>query len=141
MTESSAASTAATPTDAEQILAHIHRLFRAFVDKDRETIRRGHTTDWRGFQVRSTAMVRGLDAYMQAADDALRHFRGTRYELTDHDIAVHGDLAVVFYVARFWYTDDSGAEQELPLRSVDIYRREPGGWNQCGSNISVLPAP
>lgn len=139
MTELSAASALANPGDVEQILAHIHGLFRAFLAKDRAAIRRGHTPDWRGFQVRSTGLVRGLDAYMRAADEALRHFRGTRYELTEHDISVHGDLAIVFYLARYWYTGADGFEHELPLRSVDIYRREPGGWNQCGSNICVLP--
>ncbi len=27
---------------------------------------------------------------------------------------------------------------ELPLRSVDVYRREAGVWNQAGSNINVI---
>jgi ketosteroid isomerase-like protein len=126
-------------TDREQIVAHIHGLFAAFIRGDREAIRRGHTRDWTGFQVRSDGIVRGIDAYMGAAEQALRTFRGTRYEIRDIDVQVHGSLAVVYYRADYWIRDDSGEEKLLPLRSVDVYRREAGGWNQAGSNICLAP--
>lgn len=126
--------------DHDAIVAHIRGLFEAFIRGDREAIRRGHTGDWRGFQVGSRTLVRGIDSYMQAAEQALRSARGTRYEFLDMDVRVHGDHAVVFYLARYWVRDDAGAEQPLLLRSVDLYRREAGGWNQCGSNICWAPA-
>jgi ketosteroid isomerase-like protein len=83
--------------------------------------------------------VRGIDDYMRAADEALAAFSGRRHEIEDLEIQLHGDIAVVYYVASWWF-DDGAAERRLPLRSVDIYRREPDGrWNQCGSNISAIP--
>lgn len=36
--------------------------------EDREAVRRGHTTDWRGFQVKSRHIVCGIDEQIQAAD-------------------------------------------------------------------------
>jgi len=46
---------------------------------------------------------------------------------------------VVFYVARYDYLDARGRQGSLPLRSVDIYCREPQGWNQCASHITPIP--
>lgn len=126
--------------DREEIVAHIHGLFQAYIRRDREAIRTGHTDDWRGFQVRSTKLVRGIDAYMENADRILQTLRGRRYELLDVDVHLYGDVAVVYYVADYWIDGPDGKEERLGLRSVDIYRREPGGWNQCGSNICALPA-
>jgi ketosteroid isomerase-like protein len=125
-------------TDRAEVRAHIDKLFRAFIEKDRETIRRGHTNDWRGFQVKSQKLVRGIDEYMGAAEQALQSFRGRRYEIVDCEIQLHGDVAIVFYLAHYGIESDSG-ESELALRSVDIYRRDAAGWNQCGSNICVVP--
>jgi ketosteroid isomerase-like protein len=125
-------------SDREQILHHIHGLFKAFMQEDLESIRKGHTSDWKGFQVESRHLVRGIDQYMEAAKVALQSFTGTRYEFLDLDVEVHGDLAVVFYLSRYWFRK-SGEEKSILLRSVDIYRREPDGWNQCGSNICTMP--
>jgi ketosteroid isomerase-like protein len=131
---------AATATrDREAILEHIHGLFRAYLRKDKDAIRRGHTDDWKGFQLPSRAIVRGIDAYMETAERVLANFRGVRYEITDVDVEVIGDRAVVFYVAREWLDDGDGREREILLRSIDLYRREPGGWNQCGSHIGLAP--
>jgi ketosteroid isomerase-like protein len=127
--------------DQKEIVAHIHGLFQAYINKDRETIRRGHTNDWRGFQTRSTKIVRGIDQYMQAADRVLETMEGIRYELSDVEVQIYRDVAVVYYVASYWVRGKNGNEQLVPLRSVDIYRREAGGWNQCGSNISFVPPP
>jgi SnoaL-like domain len=128
---------AAIAKDKEQILCHVRGLFQAFIRKDLGAIQKGHTTDWKGFQVTSTKLVRGIDGYMQAAQEAMRSFNGTRYEILDLDIDVHADLAVVFYVARYWFV---GAEEEqnILVRAVDLYRREQAGWNQCGSNICTI---
>ncbi|MBI5528283.1 MAG: nuclear transport factor 2 family protein [Deltaproteobacteria bacterium] len=125
--------------DSEAIRAHIDGLFQAFIRKDREAIRRGHTTDWRGFQVKSTHLVRGIDDYMKAADVSLATFRGTRHEILDIDIKIYGDMAVVFYLAMYWVHGNDDGEQSIRLRSVDVYRREGNRWNQCGSNICLLP--
>jgi len=48
-------------------------------------------------------------------------------------------VAVVYYVARYDYCDANGHEGSLPLRSVDIYRREDGHWIQAGSHITPIP--
>lgn len=137
--ESENSMTTQTTTDEKEIVAHIHGLFQAYIKKDRETIRHGHTANWRGFQTRSTKIVRGIDEYMQAADRVLETMEGVRYELSEVEVQLYGDVAVVYYVASYWVRGKDGNEQLVPLRSVDIYRRESGGWNQCGSNISFVP--
>jgi ketosteroid isomerase-like protein len=131
----------AVASDRDAILAHIHGLFQAYLRGDREAIRRGHTGDWKGFQLPSRAIVRGLDDYMQTADRVLASFRGLRYEILDADVEVIGDRAIVFYVAREWVATESGGEREILLRAIDLYRREPEGWNQCGSHIALAPQP
>ena len=133
--------TAGTQTDPDRqaILTHIDGLFRAYFRHDLEAIRRGHTEDWTGFQIGSTTIVRGIDAYMKDAEAVLARFRGVRYVLEDVQIDLQGDHAVVFYVAREWVLDEKGQEKEIRLRSVDLYRRHPGGWNQYGSHIALMP--
>jgi ketosteroid isomerase-like protein len=129
---------AAESTDREAILAHIDGLFRAYFRGDLEAIRRGHTEDWTGFQIGSRALVRGIDAYMENAAAVLARFRGVRYVLEDVQIDLQGDRAVVFYVAREWVLDEKGVEKEIRLRSLDLYRRDPAGWNQYGSHIALM---
>lgn len=126
-------------TDREQILQHIHGIFQAYLRQDREAIRRTHTEDWTGFQGPSVKIERGIEDYMVNAEKSLQNLRGTGYELLDTEVQVYGDVAVVYYVARFDYRDSSGKAGSLPLRSVDIYRREQGRWNQCGSHITPIP--
>jgi len=130
-----------TGTDREQILEHIHGLFQAYFRGDREAILRGHTEDWKGFQIVSRTLVRGIGQYMETADKVLASFQGLRYELLDVDIEIHGDRAVVFYLAREWVAEPGGGERTIDLRAVDLYRRETGGWNQYGSNICLAPDP
>jgi len=128
-------------SDQEKILEHVHGIFEAYLQKDRETIRRSHTADWTGFGVGSVKMVQGIDGYMALADAALTKTRPKRYELLETDIQVHGDIAIVYYTANYWFLDADDHEVLLPLRSVDVYRREKDGWNQCGSNICRTPQP
>ncbi|MBI4719076.1 MAG: DUF4440 domain-containing protein [Planctomycetes bacterium] len=125
--------------DREQILAHIDSIFQAYIAQDRDTIRRTHTEDWVGFQGPSTGIERGLDAYMKNAERSLQHFQGTGYQLLDTEVQLHGDVALVYYVARFDYRDAEGKPGSLPLRSIDVYRREAGRWNQAGSHITPIP--
>ena len=140
-----AACAAPTPTmnpeaDRAAILAHVHSIFDAFLRRDRDTLRATHSDDWTGFLGPSTAIERGIDAYMARADASLAAFRGTGYELSDSEVALFGDVAVVYYVARYDYEDPQGTPGSLPLRSVDLYRREPGGWIQFGSHITPIPS-
>ena len=127
-------------SDRDMILEHIDSIFRAYIRRDREAIRRLHTDDWIGFQGPSTTIERSIDAHMKNADASLEHFRGTGYEILDSEVQVFGDLALVFYVARYDYCDMGSEKGSIPLRSIDMYRRENGEWNQAGSHISVIPA-
>ena len=127
-------------SDRNMILEHIDSIFQAYIRRDRDAIRRLHTDDWIGFHGPSTTIERGIDAHMKNANASLDHFRGTGYEILDSEIQLFGDLALVFYVARYDYRDMEGKTGSIPLRSIDIYRRERGEWNQVGSHISVIPA-
>lgn len=125
--------------DREEILNHIHGIFQAFIKKDRDALRRLHTGDWVGFLGPSREIERGIDAYMKHAENSLARFHGTGYELLDTEVQIHGNLALVYYVARYDYRDDDGRTGSIPLRSVDVYRRGPDGWNQAGSHIGPIP--
>jgi ketosteroid isomerase-like protein len=126
--------------DRAAIVAHIRGIFQAYVDRDRATIERTHSADWTGFQGPSTKIERGLADYMVNADRSLAAFRGTRYELLDVEVKLHGDLALVYYVARYDYFDAEGKAGSLGLRSLDVYRRDAGEWIQSGSHITPLPS-
>jgi len=132
--------TTSQKSDSEQILAHIHSIFQAYLNKDRETIRKTHTKDWTGFQGPSTKIERGIEAYMVNAEKSLAEINGTGYELLDTEVQIYGDIGIVYYVARFDYRDAAGREGAVPLRSVDIYRRLNGEWIQIGSHIGTIPA-
>ena len=124
--------------DRAAILAHIGSIFEAYFRRDRVTIRKTHTEDWRGFQVATRRIVRGLAQYVDAAEEVLKTLKATRYEMLDTEVDVHGDLALVWYLARDWLDDGAGGERPVLLRALDVYRREPAGWNQCGSHVSAL---
>ncbi len=133
-------STATRPgsrTDEEEIEAHVRGLFDAFLTKDRDAIESGHTADWKGFQIPSKQIVRGIDQYMAAADDLLASLKAVRYEFLEMDVDVYGDIALVYYVARDWL-QDGDKETTVLIRALDVYRRESGAWNQAGSNICVI---
>jgi ketosteroid isomerase-like protein len=126
--------------DRTAILEHVRGIFAAYLARDREAIRRAHTDDWTGFHVGSQAIERGLAAYMRGADHSLATFRATGFEITDHELQVRGDTALLYYTARYDYRDAAGTAGSLYLRSLDVYRREPdGAWNQAGSHITIVP--
>lgn len=125
--------------DGAAIVAHIRGIFEAYVRKDREAIRRTHASDWVGFLGPSTKIERGLGDYMAGAERSLEHFDGLGYELLDTEIRIHGDLGLVYYTARYDYADREGNRGSLPLRSLDVYRREGGAWIQAGSHITPIP--
>jgi ketosteroid isomerase-like protein len=128
-----------TARDREEILAHIRGIFAAYIRQDRDAIRRTHSRDWTGFQNPSVKIERGIEDYMRNAETSLQTLRGTGFELIDTEMQFYGALAVVFYVARYDY-EHEGRKESVPLRSVDLYRREADGWIQCGSHISVIPS-
>jgi ketosteroid isomerase-like protein len=126
--------------DREQIIDHIHSIFSAFLRRDREALRGAHTDDWVGFLGPSSRIERGIEAYMKNAELSLQNFQGKGYELLDTEVQINGDVALVFYVARYDCTDTDGHDTSIPLRSVDVYRREAGGWIHSGSHIAVIPS-
>ena len=126
--------------DREKILAHIHSIFQAFLRQDRRALRETHANDWIGFLGPSIGIERGIEAYMANAEKSLQNFKGTAYELLDHEIQIHDGLAIVYYVARYDYEDGDGSMHSIPLRSIDIYRRDGDDWIQAGSHITVIPS-
>lgn len=127
-------------TDRAEILGHIDSIFRAFLRQDRETLRQTHSPDWVGFMGPSIGIERGIESYMHNAEKSLQNFRGTGYELLDTEIRIFGEVAIVFYVARYDYAAEDGTGHSIPLRSVDLYQRRPAGWIQIGSHITVIPS-
>ena len=123
----------------QEILEHIHAIFRSFINRDRDAIQNAHTEDWIGFLVSSKSIERGIDAYMTNVDFSFKNFRGVGFEILDSEIQIYDSIAIVYYVARYDYKNDAGETHSLPLRSVDIYRREPNRWIQCGSHITIIP--
>ncbi len=126
--------------DREKILSHIHGIFQSFLNRDRAAIKAAHSDDWVGFLGPSTGIERGLDAYMANVDLSLDNFRGKAYELLDTEVQFYSELALVYYVARYDYEDAAGKTHSIPLRSVDMYRREGDDWIQAGSHITVIPS-
>ncbi|MCH9025113.1 MAG: nuclear transport factor 2 family protein [candidate division Zixibacteria bacterium] len=125
--------------DQKEILEHIHSIFSSFINRDRAAIQNAHTEDWIGFLVSSKSIERGIDAYMTNVDFSFKNFRGVGFEILDSEIQIYDSIAIVYYVARYDYKSKSGETHSLPLRSIDIYRREPNGWIQCGSHITIIP--
>ena len=122
-----------------EIVAHIHSIFQAFIDKDRDTIRATHSDDWTGFQTSARGITRGIDGYMANVGFANPM---QRYELEDVEVRVHGDIAVVFYVAHWWsHVPSIELYVRQRARSVDIYERRDGEWIQTGSNINIMRRP
>jgi hypothetical protein len=123
---------------AAEIRQHVEALFDAFLAKDRTTLRDGRVEDWRGFQIPSTTLIRGVDRYMVDLESALENLTVTRYEFLDFEVDIHDDVALVYYVARDWLDTEDG-EKTILVRALDVYGLRQEGWIQIGSNICVLP--
>lgn len=129
--------------DEKAIRAHIDSIFQAYINKDREKVKATHSKNWRGFLSNSKTIIRGIDGYMATADGqgALNKqspWRLVNYKFLDFDLVFYGDTGIVNYVAElFWQSgEDKGSYK---LRSIDIYAKEKGEWNQVASNIGPLP--
>lgn len=129
----------ATAAEKQALIDHVHAIFQAFLDRDRDRIRALHTQDWVGFLGPSTKIERGIGDYMVNADRSLESFHGTAYEIHDAEVQIYGDVALVFYVATYYYENEDRSSGAIPLRSIDIFRREGARWNQSASHISVIP--
>lgn len=132
--------------DEDAIRDHVVSLFDAYLAGDLETLRSGRTTDWKGFQIRSTRLVRGIDDYMAELEKVIGGLKVDRYEFLDFEVEVDGDLGIVYYLARDYLSDaeqgDAGsAPKTVLIRSIDIYRRMDGSWVQVGSNICAITDP
>jgi ketosteroid isomerase-like protein len=121
-----------------EIRGHVEALFDAFLAKDRAALRNGRVEDWRGFQIPSTTLIRGVDDYMVDLETALQNVAVTRYEFLDFEVDVRGDVALVYYVARDWLNTPQG-ETTILVRALDVYGLEDEGWIQIGSNICLVP--
>lgn len=51
--------------DVEQITGHVFRLFDAYLEGHRAALAAGRSEDWKGFQIRSTRLIRGVDSYLE----------------------------------------------------------------------------
>jgi len=129
-----------TESDRQQIIDHIHSIFKAFVQQDRVGIRARHTVDWTGFKNNSREIVQGIDGYMK--DMTLKILKMEEYEIQDIEVQLYGNIAIVYYIAE-WKSRviSTGQLLQIRARSVDIYRKDAKEWNQAGSHLSILPAP
>jgi hypothetical protein len=130
------------PADVEAIRAHIDKIFRAYMEKDRQTIEGAHSADWRGFLDRSPGIVRGLSEYMEGADAFLRSgmaIAGYRFE--EFDVMFYNDVALVSYVADvdLSTTGQTPKRSKTKFRSIDVYAELDGDWIQVGSHLNTHP--
>jgi len=128
--------------DREAIRAHIDKIFKAYLDRDCTTIRTTHAANWIGFTSDATSIVRGLDNYMDNSASYCRSNTAnpdglSSYRITEMDYAFYGDVALVPYVADVTFGRDR--EVQVKLRSLDVYAKTNGEWNQVGSNIGPHP--
>ncbi len=128
----------ATNEAAAEIRSHVEALFEAFLSKDRDALRKGRVENWRGFQIPSTTLIRGVGDYMVDLETALQNVTVTRYEFLDFEVDVRGNVALVYYVARDWLNTPEG-ETTILVRALDVYGLEDDGWIQIGSNICLVP--
>lgn len=136
-----------TDPAVEEIRRHVVGLFDAFLAGDTEALKEGRTSDWKGFQIRSTRLVRGLEEYSEELSRVIGGLQVDRYEFLDFEVEVEGDLALVFYIARDYLkggNEEQTAGDAPPtvlIRSLDIYRRIDGSWTQTASNICAIADP
>jgi ketosteroid isomerase-like protein len=125
--------------DVQAIREQILRVFEAYRQKDLAMLRRTHTADWRGFTLASPLVGRGIDAYIQAAEGAIGSTQFEEYQILDLAPVFYGDIAIVPYVARIAGKNRQGRTEAYRLRVLDVYLKEPMGWNQVATNTSLHP--
>jgi hypothetical protein len=126
--------------DRDAIRAHIDRIFKAYIAKNRADVQATHDRNWRGFLTGSRRIIRGIDEYMRSADTSLASpQRLVGYAMEDFDVQFRGpDLAVVPYIAEL-EGEAEGGRSKWKLRVVDVYERQNGEWMQVASNTAMHP--
>lgn len=126
--------------DRDAIRAHIDRIFKAYIAKNRSEVQATHDREWRGFLTGSRRIIRGIDDYMRAADGSLKApARLVGYIMEDFDVQFRGpDLAIAPYIAELEGEAD-GARSKWKLRVIDVYERQSGEWMQIASNTAMHP--
>jgi hypothetical protein len=134
-----AVSTDAT-ADRDAIRAHIDRIFKAYIAKDRAEVQATHDREWRGFLTGSRRIIRGIGEYMQAADSSLAApNRLVGYRMEDFDVQFRGaNVAIVPYIAEL-EGEAEGARRTWRLRVIDVYERQGRNWMQIASNTAMHP--
>lgn len=128
--------------DTAALRQHVTRLFDAFLAHDVQTLRDGRTADWKGFQIRSTRIIRGVDDYTTELESVLAGLKVERYEFLEFEVDFHEGLALVFYVARDWLEQvDAHGSRTVLIRALDVYRQIEDVWIQIASNICAVPDP
>src|ERR1044071_2986253 len=128
-------------TDRQAIRSHIDKIFKAYGLRDCATIRATHAPNWIGFTNNAGSIMRGLDEYMRrsaafcAQNPSVRSAPVGDYKITEIDYVFYGDVALVPYVAEVKPSGGPGHK----LRSLDVYAKIGGDWNQVGSNIFLHP--
>ena len=125
--------------DRQEILAHIDSIFKAFAVRDRDTLRKTHLPDFRGFTVRSRSVIHSRDQYLQEIERLLDLQLYSSYQIIEEDFHFIGDVAIVSYIARTSGQDPHGKPFETKIRVLEIYQRTPEGWNLAASSVSVHP--
>ena len=127
--------------DRASIRAHVDRIFKGYIAKDRQVVRETHTGDWRGFLSGSRSVIKGIDEYMKNADLLLTSsHRLYGYEMLEFDVQFYGDdFAVINYVASLEQGEPDLPRRTSKLRVLDVYVRRGGHWIQAASNTGPHP--
>jgi ketosteroid isomerase-like protein len=126
--------------DRNAIRAHIDRIFKAYIAKNRAEVQATHDREWRGFLTGSRRIIRGIDEHMRAADGSLKApERLVGYTMEDFDVQFRGpDVAIVPYIAEL-EGEAEGGRSKWRLRVIDVYERQGGEWMQIASNTAMHP--
>jgi ketosteroid isomerase-like protein len=125
--------------DRQAIFSHIASIFKAYIAKDMEAIRKTHHAHWKGFTARSRATIHDGEQYLREAEELLKHQDWKFFEITDEDVAFLGETAVATYIARISGQTAHGMYFENKLRVMDIYARTGGDWSLAASHVSLHP--
>jgi hypothetical protein len=127
--------------DEKAIREHIEKIFKAFIDGDRETVRATHSTNWRGFLSSSNSILKGIEDYMKSA--GVRDPKSPNgmydYKFLEYDTVFYGETGIVSYVAEIFFRNGD-LKTSSKYRSIDIYAKENGQWIQVASSFSGLPS-
>jgi ketosteroid isomerase-like protein len=124
--------------DRAAIRADIDGIYRAFINKDRDTVRRTHDEHWHGFLEGSRQMIRGIEQYMSYVGPMTSAYGMSSYKIRDFDILFEGNAAFVTFITDIEIKTPAGAGHSVQ-RLADFYVKKSGKWIQTGSNTSISP--